>query len=64
MLKDYPDIMTPKQVAEVLGLGKNKVNDLLKSKTIGNHRVGRKYLVPKICVIDYMQSARYTVAKP
>ncbi len=64
MLKEYPDIMTPKQVAEVLGLGKNKVNDLLKSKIIGNHRVGRKYLVPKVYVIDYMQSARFTVAKP
>jgi len=32
---------------------------LLREKTIGCRKVGRKILVPKVCLIDYINSARY-----
>lgn len=64
MLRDYPDIMTVEQLAAALQIGKNSAYDLLKNKRIGSKRVGRKYLIPKSCVIDYLQSARYTVENP
>lgn len=62
MLKDYPDVLTPRQVAEVLGICENSVYRLIKNKTIGSKHVGRKILVPKVCLIDYLTSARYTVS--
>lgn len=62
MLRDYPDVLTVKQVAEVLGVCENSVYRLINSKAIGSKRVGRKILVPKLCVSDYLTSARYTVS--
>lgn len=64
MLNDYPDVMTVKQVAEVLHIGVNSVYMLLNNKVIGSRRIGKKYIIPKSCVIDYLQSARYMIEKP
>lgn len=61
MFNNYPDVMTVEQVAEVLRIGKNSAYKLVKSCQIGYKKVGRKYIIPKSCVIDYVQSARYTV---
>lgn len=60
MLKDYDDVMTVKEVCEVLKLGKNKVYELLQKGEISSRRVGRNYLIPKKSVIDFLESARYT----
>lgn len=62
MLKDYPDVLTVQQVAEILGVGKNTAYQLIKEHAIGCRRVGRSIRVPKICLIDYLNSARYTVS--
>ncbi len=64
MFNEYPDIMTVEQVAAALHIGKNSAYNLINSRAIGCKRVGRKIIVPKSCVIDYVQSARYTVVKP
>jgi len=61
MFSDYSDVMTVEDVASALRIGKNSVYALLQSHAIGSRRIGRKYLIPKSCVIDYVQSARYTV---
>lgn len=60
MLKDYDDVMTVKEVCEVLKLGKNKVYELLQNGEISSRRVGRNYLIPKKSVIDFLESVRYT----
>lgn len=62
MLKDYPDVLTPRQVAEVLGICENSVYRLIRQRAIGSRRIGRKIIVPKVCVMDYLTSARYTVS--
>lgn len=62
MLNSYPDVLTPKQVAEILGISKNSAYRLIRDKTIGSLKAGRKIIVPKMCVIDYLASARYTVS--
>lgn len=61
MLKEYPDVMTVKQVAEALGIGKNKAYELINLHIIGSIRVGQRILVPKQCLVDYLESARYNV---
>lgn len=60
MLKDYPDILTVKEVAEILRIGKNMVYQMLQTNTICSRRVGRKFLIPKKCVIDYINETRYS----
>ena len=64
MFNSFPEIMSVKQVAQALGIGKNAAYELINSRVIGSHRIGRKIIVPKSCVIDYVQSARYTTIKP
>lgn len=64
MFNEYPDIMSVAQVAEALHIGKNSAYALIKQRLIGSKRIGTKIIVPKSCLIDYVQSARYTVANP
>ena len=59
MFHEYPEIMTVKQLAEALGVGRNTAYELIHSRVIGSKRIGRKIIIPKSCVIDYVQSARY-----
>lgn len=61
MFNDYPDILTVAQIAAALRIGKNSAYRLINEKAIGSKRIGRKILVPKACLIDYVQSARYAV---
>lgn len=63
LLRDYPDVLTVKQVAEVLCICEKSVYRLLDAHSIGFRRVGRKYLVPKQCVAEYLSSARYMVKR-
>ncbi|HHX23869.1 MAG TPA: helix-turn-helix domain-containing protein [Thermoanaerobacterales bacterium] len=59
MFKEFPDIMTVTQVAEALGIGKNKAYELVKTGVIISIRLGRRIIVPKIYLIDYIKSLRY-----
>ncbi len=63
MLRDYPDVLTVKQVACILGIGLNSAYRLVKEKQIGCIRVGKRILIPKVCVADYLTSARNTVMR-
>ncbi len=62
MFKEYPDILTVPQVAQALGIGTNTAYRLVKEQAIGCKHIGRKIIVPKKCLVDYVLSARYTVA--
>lgn len=61
MFKEFPDMMSVKQVAEALHIGKTSAYQLIHTKQIGSKRIGRRILVPKVCVVDYVTSARYSV---
>lgn len=63
MLRDYPDVLTVKQMASILGIGLNSAYRLVKEKRIGCVRVGKRILIPKVCVADYLASARNTVTR-
>lgn len=60
MLNDYPDVLSVKQVMEVLHISKKSVYELLHNKEIKSKKVGRKYIIPKICVQNYLLSASNT----
>lgn len=63
MFNNFPDVMTVQQTAEALGVCEASVYRLIKERTIGCRRVGRKILIPKVCLIDYINSARYSISK-
>lgn len=61
-LKDYPDVLTVPQVAEILGVCEKTAYHLIHTKAIGYRKIGRIIKVPKVCVSDYLNGARYTVS--
>lgn len=54
MFKNYEDVVKPLQLKEMLGFGINKIYKLLKNQEIHNKRIGNNYIIPKICVIEYL----------
>ena len=57
-LKQYPDILTVRDVAKILKIGINSAYTLIKSGEIASHKIGRIYRIPKICLIKYLKSAQ------
>jgi len=56
MFKEYPVIVTPEDIySGMLPLSRKTVYNLLKSGRIQSLREGKKYLVPKWCVEDYIR---------
>ncbi|GFI61085.1 hypothetical protein IMSAG049_00238 [Clostridiales bacterium] len=55
MFSDYPDVVTPEQLQKMLGgIGKSTAYKLLRAGEIEAVKIGRKYLIPKICVVEYL----------
>ena len=61
MLNEFSDVLTVSELSQALGVGKNTAYKLVKMNVIGHKKVGRKIIIPKICVKDYLESARYSV---
>ena len=62
MLEKYPDILTVDDLIQILRLGKNSVYRLLISNEIQHRKVGRKYLIPKRCVLAYIEQVQQVPA--
>lgn len=58
VFKEYPDIVNTEQMCEMLGSICIKTGyQLLKEHKIEYFHIGRKYMIPKVCVIDYILSS-------
>ena len=57
MLESYNDVLTVQELTKILSIGRNSVYNLLKENRIKHIRVGNKIIIPKQCVIDFLQSA-------
>ena len=55
-MDDYGDILSPKDVHDILGIGYNKTYELLTSGTIKSFRIGRDRKIPKECLKKYIDS--------
>ena len=55
-LKEYPAVLTVKQVAEILGVCKASVLTLIHENKLHAIKVGRLYKIPKDQIIDYLKS--------
>ena len=54
MFSEYDDIVSVEDVMEMLHLGRVTVYNLLKSGRIHTLRVGKKYVIPKKSVINFL----------
>lgn len=57
MFKDYPDMLSPKEAMEALGIGKNMIYHLLHTGEIKATRVGRKiWRISRKSLSDYAKA--------
>lgn len=55
MFTEYPDVVNVQQLSEMLGgISEKTIYHLLKSGKIKSIYVGKRYLIPKPYVIDYL----------
>ena len=55
MFPEYPDVVNVEQLSEMLGgVSTKSVYRLLKKGEIQSKYVGKRYLIPKLYVIDYI----------
>lgn len=57
MLENYPDILTIKQLKEILNIGQNKALDILHNGEVQYFRIGRSVKIPKKAVVDYIEKS-------
>ena len=63
MLNRFSDVLTVAELAQALGIGTTSAYRLVNAGVIGSCRVGKKILIPKVCVIDYLNAARFGVPR-
>ncbi len=54
MFKDYPDIITILDLQTMLHIGRNAAYKLLQDNSIVSIRVGKKYIIPKASVANFI----------
>ena len=56
ILSEYSDVLNPSDLIEILDIGKNTVYRLLKDNIIHSVKIGKKYKIPKVFLIEYLVS--------
>ena len=59
LFNNYPDIITVSQLAKMLNIGKSSAYALLQKNRIHHVRVGKKYIIPKSAVLDFIGGMCY-----
>lgn len=54
MLDSYNDLLTVKEVSEILMISKQKVRNLIKTQKIKSVKIGREYRVTKSNLINFI----------
>lgn len=54
LFAEYPDIVGVEDLAKMLSIGRAKALSLLQEGKIESFRKGRKYLIPKTLIKDYI----------
>ena len=56
MFNSYPDVLSVKQLCEILDIGKNSAYRLLQSGEIKSIKIGKVYKIPKKCLKDFLNN--------
>ena len=57
MFKNEPDVLTVPDMVRLLQFGKNTVYSLIKEGRIGSIKQGKKIIVPKVCLVEFLTNA-------
>ena len=57
IFKNEPDVLTVPDVVRLLQFGKNTVYSLIKEGRIGSIKQGKKIIVPKVCLVEFLTDA-------
>lgn len=57
IFKEFPDVITVDDLQKMLGIGRNSAYEILKSGVIKTIKVGKKYIIPKQSVINFIKAA-------
>lgn len=57
MFEEYPDVVSIDELQKMLRIGRNSIYDLLKSGLIKTVKIGKKYIIPKRNVIEFLNTA-------
>lgn len=56
LFKDYPDVVSVEQLSEMLHIGQVLAYRLVRNGYIKSRKVGRKYIITKQKVIDFINN--------
>ena len=59
MFENTPDVWSVQMLQKNLGVGKNTAYALINSKRIRSIRIGKKILIPKVYVLDFLLKSEY-----
>ena len=63
-LRDYPDLLTVKELRPILGdICDRTAFELIHKSKIKHFHIGNKFLIPNAYLIDYMMSEDYSIFK-
>ena len=54
LFDSYPDVVSVEEIQQMLWIGKNAVYQLLKDGAIKSIKVGKRYVVPKKYIVDFL----------
>jgi len=57
--KRYPDVVTKKELTDMLGICDKTAQSLLQREKIMHFHIRNRYQIPKACVIDFLVGADY-----
>lgn len=52
--EQLPLVLSPDQLAQVLGIGRNSTYDLIRSGRIKSTRIGHQIRIPKSALLDFL----------
>ena len=59
MLHNYPDLLSIKDIQEILGIGQSKAYELAHSHTFPSIRVGALIRIPKAALIEWLHQQNH-----
>ena len=56
MFENYPDVVKVEELMQMLHIGRNRVYELLSTNAIRSIKLGRRYIIPKTKVIEFLEN--------
>lgn len=56
MFENYPDVITVDDLQKMLHIGRNTAYKMLQDNMIKTLKIGKKYIIPKTSVMDFVSS--------